>query len=217
MSVEQIAGQYQATPKTFGDGQTVLVQVDAEGNLKTTGGGTPGTPSSGVQSVQGFGYRSAVSIPRPTNTTAYTAGDVLGINNAGSAGSAVLTFANIGPTGGGYVFFDTVEYEIDITGGVPTGMTSFRLQLYSATPPSALLDNAVYDLPSGDRSVYLGYIDLGSPAPAGASTLYVETDQYGKKVLVPSGGSLYGYLVTNGGYTPTSGAVSKVTLGTTGV
>ena len=39
MSVEQIAGQYQASPKTFGDGQTVLVQVDAKGNLLVTGSG----------------------------------------------------------------------------------------------------------------------------------------------------------------------------------
>ena len=40
MPVEQIAGQYQATPKTFGDGQTILAQTDAQGNLKTTPSGT---------------------------------------------------------------------------------------------------------------------------------------------------------------------------------
>lgn len=54
MPVEQIAGQYQASPQTFGDGQTILVQVDEQGNIKTTGSGTAGTPSSGVQSVQGI-------------------------------------------------------------------------------------------------------------------------------------------------------------------
>lgn len=54
MPVEQIAGQYQAAPATFGDGQTILVQVDAQGNLKVTGGGSAGTPSTGVQSVQGI-------------------------------------------------------------------------------------------------------------------------------------------------------------------
>jgi len=54
MPVEQIAGQYQTSPKTFGDGDTVLVQVDAQGNIKTTGGGAAGTPSTGVQSVQGI-------------------------------------------------------------------------------------------------------------------------------------------------------------------
>ena len=39
MPVEQIAGQYQASPKTFGDGDTILVQVDAKGNLKTSASG----------------------------------------------------------------------------------------------------------------------------------------------------------------------------------
>ena len=45
MPVEQIAGQYQATPKTFGDGDTILAQVDAQGNLKTTPSGV--TPVGG--------------------------------------------------------------------------------------------------------------------------------------------------------------------------
>lgn len=35
MSVEQIAGQYQATPQAFADGQTIAVQVDSHGNLRT--------------------------------------------------------------------------------------------------------------------------------------------------------------------------------------
>jgi hypothetical protein len=39
MPVEQIAGQYQATPQTFGDGGTIAVQVDASGNLKVVGAG----------------------------------------------------------------------------------------------------------------------------------------------------------------------------------
>lgn len=34
MPVEQIAGQYQATPQTFGDGNTIAAQVDAQGNLR---------------------------------------------------------------------------------------------------------------------------------------------------------------------------------------
>jgi len=40
MPVEQIAGQYQATPKVFGDGQTILVQVDSQGFLKTVDSGS---------------------------------------------------------------------------------------------------------------------------------------------------------------------------------
>jgi hypothetical protein len=81
-------------------------------------------------------------------------------------------------------------------------MTSFRLHLYRETPPSALADNAAWDLPSGDRAAYRGYIDLGSPADVG-STLFCQVDQINKHVKLHSGEtSLYGYLVTNGGFTP---------------
>jgi hypothetical protein len=79
-------------------------------------------------------------------------------------------------------------------------MTSFRLHLYDATPPSATADNAAWDLPAGDRANYLGYVDLGSPVDVGA-TLYVQTDQVNKQFRA-STADLYGYLVTNGGFTP---------------
>ena len=50
-------------------------------------------------------------------------------------------------------------------------------------------------------------IDLGS-------TLYVETLQVNKQIRMPGNvsGSLYGYLVTIGGYTPGSGDAFKITL-----
>lgn len=181
----------------------------------SVGAGTAGSPAGPVQSVQGAGYVSSVTLARTADTTPYNAGDVIGIDNAGSAGVAALTFANIGPAGGGPVFITTARFEIDIT-AVISGMTSFRLYLYSVTPPSALLDNAVFDLPSGDRASFRGYVDLGTPVDLG-STLYVETLQINKQVVVPAGGSLFGYLVTNGAYTPASGSVFKIVLHSIGV
>lgn len=159
------------------------------------------------------GYKSSVSITRPSNTTAYTGGDALGIADAGTpanAGSAILTFANIGPAGG-FILITETRLEIDVS-SVPLGMTSFRLNLYDASP-DAILDNAAWDLSSsGDRGKYLGYLDLGTPIDIG-STLYVQTTQNIKQVkLATSSSSLYGVLVTNGGYTPSSGAVKVVTL-----
>lgn len=65
MPVEQIAGQYQASPKTFGDGDTILAQVDAQGNLKTV--------DSGAAPVGGgitWGAPTAVAVTAgPTSTT----------------------------------------------------------------------------------------------------------------------------------------------------
>ena len=103
----------------------------------------------------------------------------------------------------------TVELEIDVT-AVPSGMTSFNLHLYSVTPPSALGDNAAWDLPSGDRASYLGYISLGTPVDVG-STLYVQTTQVNKHVKL-AGTSLFAYLVTVGAYTPSASVVKKITL-----
>ena len=62
-----------------------------------------------------------------------------------------------------------------------------------------------------DRASYLGYVDLGAPVDLG-STLYVETTQVNKQVSVPPTGSLFGYLVTIGAYTPASADVHVITL-----
>ena len=207
MPVEQIAGQYQASPQTFTDG-TIAIQVDAQGNLKV-GGSAPGTPTSTVVTTQGIGYTSTASFTRQNNTTAYDAGDVVG------ALAAALTFSSIGPSGGGHVLITKAEFQIDVS-SVPAGMAAFTLQLYSVTPPSALADAATWDLPSGDRASYLGSISLGMPNDLG-STLYVKVSGLNEQYVIPSGGALYGYLVTTGAFTPTAQAVYSVKLKAIGV
>ncbi len=149
-------------------------------------------------------FASSASFTRPADTTAYTANDVEG----GTA--AALTFANIGPDVGGDVMITTARLECDVT-AVPSGMATFRLYLYSVTPPSALADNAAWDLPSGDRAAFTGYIDLGTPVDLG-STIYIESAERNKQMTVPYGGKLFGYLVTIGGYTPSSASTKTVTL-----
>lgn len=158
--------------------------------------------------ITGLSFVSAVSFARPNNTDAYGAGDVIG---TATDSTAALTFANIGPATATEALITTVQFEIDIT-AVISGMTTFRLYLYSVTPPSALADAATFDLPAGDRASFLGYVDLGTPVDIG-STLYVETLQVNKQVTMPgNGGTLYGYLVTAGAYTPAASSVFKITL-----
>lgn len=150
------------------------------------------------------GYRSQQTITRPSNGTPYNAGDVVG------ATAAAIEFTNIGPSGG-QIMLTSVDLRYDVA-AIPSGMTSNRLHLYSVTPPSALADNAVWDLPSGDRAGYIGYIDLGSPADVG-STLFCQVDGINKHCkLAANATSIFGYLVTNGAYTPGSGDVLAVTL-----
>lgn len=150
-------------------------------------------------------FQSQVATTRPANVTAYTANDVLG------AAAAAWTFPSMGTTGG-QVMITSVDLRIDVA-AVPAGMTSFRLYLYSVTPASALADNAAWDLPAGDRPGYIGYIDLGTPVDLG-STLFVEADGVNKHLkLAPGDTALYGYLVTNGGFTPAGNSeVYTITL-----
>ena len=196
--------QYLLTPPTLSDGNVAPLQGDASGNLKVSVQNSSANPVA----VAGAAYPSVLSLTRTADTNAYTAGDVLG-TGTGSAGAS-LAFPGIGPAAGGEVIITSAALEIDLA-SIPSGMTSFRLYLYSVTPPSALGDNAAWDIPSGDRASFLGYVDLGSPVDLG-STLYVQTAQINQQVTVPVGGELFGYLMTNGGYTPASGTVYKVTL-----
>ncbi len=171
--------------------------------------GTAGAPSADVLSTQGFGYKSRVQITRPANVTAYTAGDVIG-----TTGSGVLTFL-LGAANE-HVVITSVDLLHEVT-AIPAGMTSFRLHLYSATPPSALADNAAWDLPSGDVSSYIGYIDFGVINDLG-SNLFVQVDNVLKHVVCDASGQVYGYLVTNGGWTPgANSTVFDVTLRSIGV
>jgi hypothetical protein len=157
-------------------------------------------------------FDAVVSLTRSADTNSYPANGIVG---ALSPSAAAFALEEIGPDAGGEVLITTAQFEIDRS-AVISGETSYRLYLYSVTPPSGLIDHAAWDLPAGDRASYLGYVDLGTPVDLG-STLYVESLQINKQVTVPRGGTLYGYLVTNGAYTPQSATVYKVTLHSVGL
>ena len=145
----------------------------------------------------------AVTITRPANMTAYSAGDVVG------GTLAAISFPAIGSSGGA-IMITGAQLELDIA-AIPSGMTSFRLHLYNVTPPSDLANNDAFNLPSGDRASYLGFIDLGTPEDLGA-TLYAEITNINKQVRL-SGTGLFGYLVTNGAFTPAANSEAyKLTL-----
>lgn len=165
----------------------------------------PVSDGSGAVLVEGRAYRAAVTFQRPSNTTAYTAGDVIGIADSGTPanpGSAIHTLASVGAAGG-YVLVQSVELLI-VSPTVPSGMAAFRLHLYTASP-TAILDNASFDLASGDAASYVGYIDISTPQDMGSS-LYSQTDYPGRLIELASGSSsLFAVLETRGGYTPSSG------------
>ena len=157
--------------------------------------------------VDGKAYRASVTVTRPSNTTAYTAGDVVGDTN----GSAIITLSSIGPSGG-YVLVQSVALIFSDT-AVISGMAAFRLHFYSASP-TAIADNAAFDLVSGERANYMGFVDLAAPVDFGSS-LYTQTDYPGRLIKLATGSStLYCELETKGAYTPASASTIDVRVAT---
>jgi hypothetical protein len=175
-----------------------------------------GQTASGTLQIAEQRYEVAVPIVRPSNTTGYTALDVIGqadVNVAANAGTAILTFPVIGPVGG-IIRIIAADLIINLA-SVTAGMTTFRLHLYN-TSPTAVLDNAGFDLVAGDRALYLGYIDFAAPIDLG-STLYsqVINGTTLPHIKLLAGQSLiYGVLQTIGAFTPTSGEAYSVRLRT---
>lgn len=123
---------------------------------------------------------------------AYAAGDII---------EGAKHFANLGDADGDEYFITMSDLIIAHTALI-SGEAAYRLHMYSATPPSALADNAPWDLPAGDRNSYLGYLDLGTPVDVGAS-LHVQSAHVNKQITIPGTG-IYAYLVTIGAFTATA-------------
>lgn len=189
---------------------TLSVTADGVEIKNDTGNPVPVSDGSSSLTVDGKGYRSTVSITRPSNTTGYTAGDVIGIADSGTpanAGSAIHTLTNIGPSGGFILLQSASLVFSDST--VISGMAGFRVHLYSASP-TAILDNAVFDLASGERATYMGYFDLPTPVDLG-STIYTQVDSIGRMVkLAAASTSIFAEIETRGTYTPASGSTIEL-------
>lgn len=141
----------------------------------------------------------STTFTRPADVTAYTALDVVG------ATAAALTFTS----GGGPLSpFSIVGLEVQVNQATATA-TVFRLHLYSVTPPSALADNAAFDVPSGDRASYLGFVDTATSVDHGStnSAASAITD---KMIRAAEAVSIFGYLQAITGFTPESAITASV-------
>lgn len=190
---------------TLGITTGAKVITDANGTIQQYLRGLVSQWIAGTLTTASKGYSAKVSVTRPSDTTAYAANDVVGVTGGGTA---TITFANMGPAAG-EVMITSAIFERDASALI-SGETSYVLHLYNVTQPGAQIDNAAFDLASGDRTAYLGSINLGTPVDMG-STLYIATDGINKQVTL-AGTSLFGVLVTVGAYTPASAAVHVVTL-----
>lgn len=170
-----------------------------------------GGSASAPAHVVGVGRSDEASFTRPNDTNPYSANDV--VCNSTSA-PAVLTFEDVGPSAGGEVWITAVGLRLDVA-AIPAGMTRFRLHLYNAAP-TPINDNAAYNLPSGDRAKYLGFVDLPDPVDNG-DTLWTCTEElyyHIRKQVTLVSGNMYGILMTIGAFTPTASAVKTVSVHT---
>jgi len=143
---------------------------------------------AGAIPVSGVAYRFATPFTRPA-VTAYQAGDVIGDVD----GSAIITLPNMGPPGG-FVQIQSIRLLIHSATPVTT-MSTLRVHFYSAAP-TAIADNAAWDLPSADRSIYLDYIDMPTPTDMG-STQFSKVDWPGSVLKFAAGStSLFSIIQT---------------------
>lgn len=218
VSVYRIYGQLQTAGvkvDTVAKSQINSAGTDAYAQLVGVVGGDESSPANADNPLptEGslIGHTDDFSITRPNDTVAYGALDVIGTGSGTTPGAAAMEFIGVGVEGGGDVFLTGIELQIDVD-AIPSGQTSYQVALYNVTPPSAYVDNTTWNLPSGDRAAFLGIFSAGSPVDLG-STCYVRVDGI-NAMLKTLSTSIFGYLITTTGFTPTASSVRKVTLHT---
>ena len=166
-------------------------------------GTVPVSDNNSSFTVDGKAYRTTATITRPSNTTAYTAGDVVG----DTGGSAIISLTDAGPTAG-FVIIQSISLVFS-NSTVPSGMGAFRLHLFS-TSPTAIADNDPFDLTSADRATYMGYVDFPAPQDLGSS-IYTQTDYPGRLIkLAAASTTLFAELETRGAHTPVSASTVSI-------
>jgi hypothetical protein len=150
----------------------------------------------------GIGLGVVASASFTPVAAAYTAGDVIG---ASKELQWMFTESGLKVPPGALLRVMTAFTKIDRT-GVISGETSYTLQVYNVTQPSAQADNDAWTLASADLSAYCGSIALGTPADLGAA-LFVRTAVETDVPLLSTSSSVYGRLVGVGGATLTTESI----------
>lgn len=178
-------------------GDTVIIATQGARDAVAVGPGNP-LPIGGCGITASASFTPAAA--------AYSAGDIMGTT---PAMEFAFTLANgfAVPTGSLIRILTTIM-KIDQT-AIISGETSYTLQAYSVTPPSAQADNAAWTLASADLSAYRGPLALGTPLDLGAAC-YIKsqvidpvTNLAGIDIKL-TGTSLFAELVTVGGFTATA-------------
>lgn len=158
--------------------------------------------------------RISASFVRPSDTTAYAAGDL--VANSTTAGSVIpLAFANVVRTAGDCLRIERVRIEKSSTS---LTNASFRLHLFEASPTPTVGDNGVYN--SAGVLATNNVLNMVGTFPVtmiwsgsdGAMGIGVPTTGSGATASPTSGTTLFGLLEVTAAYTPVSGETFYVVL-----
>ena len=153
---------------------------------------------------------TTASVTRPSDTTPYTAGDVVGPTGGGEG---LLTFASAAR----FVTFPGKIIGANLTkNGTSITNASFRLWLFESDPAGAFAaDNLAFSMAFTDRGIFIGHITF-TPGIVGGTTVAYE-GTLGKTLGLPfiagaSVTSIFGVLEVTGAYTPISAEVFNIEL-----
>lgn len=138
---------------------------------------------------------------RPNDTTAYTAGDVVG------TGDWVFDFQ--GAVNALYLIAVALRFDVS---ALPSGMTTFKLHLYDAVTAVELADNAPQTFLTADKAKYLMTINLDAPTDKGDFLFSRTTGIFDQITLKKGSNKIYARLETDGAFTPTALAVKNISL-----
>jgi hypothetical protein len=157
----------------------------------------PGTPVTvlGADNINPASSANPLAIYTPAFSASATFTPAAASHTAGDAVGVAAEFALGAPSGS---LLKIVSASMLVAGGTNETST-WRLYLFSVTPPSALADDAPFVLASGDRASFLGYFDFAQLVDVG-DTLYIEATP--AKVIRLTGTSVFAYLVNLTTVTP---------------
>lgn len=150
----------------------------------------PGLPVTvlGSDNINPAGSGNGLPVFIPTFSASASFTPAASSHTAGDAVGVAAEFALAAPSGS---LLKIVNASMLVATGTNETST-WRVYLFSVTPPSALADDAAFTLPSGDRASFLGYFDFAQLVDVG-DTLYIEATP--NKHIRLTGTSVFAYLV----------------------
>jgi hypothetical protein len=149
------------------------------------------------------------NLTRPSNTTAYAAGEGMG-----SSASIVFSFTNFFRAPGSSALLTGLRFVMNASGILTSNAGAVLAHLYQGSPSAAsgLVDQSAYPTLIADDALKLGMINFTTWYQGGTGSNIIES--YGSPLLAqqpviaaPGLQTLYAVLVANGAFTPVSAAV----------